>query len=160
MYDLIIKNGTLVDGSGSSPFTADLAISGGKIAAIAPSMDTALADKVLDAAGLTVTPGFIDSHSHSDRSILPYPDQKEKLEQGITMSVTGQCGGSQAPKRKEDGSLYKMSDFQAAAAKVSQGSGAVNLVGHGTIRSAVMANENRDPSPEELEQMKKEEIEV
>lgn len=154
MYDLIIKNGTLVDGSGSAPLTADLAISGGKIAAIAPSIDASLADKVLDASGLTVTPGFIDSHSHSDRSILPYPDQKEKLEQGIIMSVTGQCGGSQAPKRQADGTLYKMSDFQADAAKVPQGSGAVNLVGHGTIRSAVMANENRDPSFEELEQMK------
>lgn len=153
MYDLIIKNGTLIDGSGAAPFVGDLAIQGGKIAAIAPSLPSSEAAELLDASGLTVTPGFIDSHSHSDRSILPYPDQKEKLEQGITMAVTGQCGGSQAPKRREDG-IYKMSDFHREAAQVPQGSGAVNLVGHGTIRSAVMANENRDPSPEELEQMK------
>ena len=153
MYDLVIKNGTIIDGTGAAPYQADLAIKEGKIAHIAQSLKCTGSTTVIDAAGLTVTPGFIDSHSHSDRSILPYPDQKEKLEQGITVSVTGHCGGSQAPKRMGD-TIYKMSDFLREASKVPQGSAAVNLVGHGSIRSAVMANENRRPTPEEMEQMK------
>ena len=99
MYDLLIQNATIIDGTGTAPFMADLAVSLGKIAAIAPSIDTSEATEVLDAAGLTVTPGFIDSHSHSDSAILTWSDQKEKIEQGITLSVTGQCGSSQAPRR-------------------------------------------------------------
>ena len=153
MYDLIIQNGTLVDGSGMEPYRADLAIVEGKIVCIAAEIPADEGKAVLDASGLTVTPGFIDSHSHSDVTILTYPDQREKLEQGITVSVTGQCGNSKAPKRREDG-LYKFSDFLRDAAQVPQGSGAVNLVGHGTIRAAVLENENRRPTPDELEQMK------
>lgn len=153
MYDLLIQNATIIDGTGTAPFMADLAVSLGKIAAIAPSIDTSEATEVLDAAGLTVTPGFIDSHSHSDSAILTWSDQKEKIEQGIVLSVTGQCGSSQAPRRKEDG-LYRMSDFLKEATKVPQGSGAVCLIGHCSVRSAVMQNENRQPTAGELEQMK------
>ena len=153
MYDLLIKNGTLIDGSGAAPFTADLAIQNGKIARLAPSIAPNEAVKIIDAAGLTVTPGFIDSHSHSDSAILTWPDQKEKLEQGITLSVTGQCGSSQAPRQTENG-LYRMSDFLQDADRAPQGSGALCLVGHGSIRAAVLRNENRRPTAEELEQMK------
>lgn len=153
MYDLLIKNGTLIDGSGAAPFAADLAIQNGKIAKIAPSIDLSEAAKAIDATGLTVTPGFIDSHSHSDRAILTWPDQKEKLEQGITLSVTGQCGSSPAPQQTENG-FYRMSDFLQDADRVPQGSGALCLVGHGSIRAAVLHNENRRPTAAELEQMK------
>ena len=95
MYDLIIKNGKIIDGTGSPCFRADVAIKDGKIAKIGRGLEGA--SKIIDADGLTVTPGFIDSHSHSDSNILTYPEQIEKIEQGITTSIAGQCGGSIAP---------------------------------------------------------------
>lgn len=95
MYDLIIKNGRIIDGTGTSPYYSDLAIKNGKITSIAPKI--AGGKKVIDASGLTVTPGFIDSHSHSDADILMFPDQVEKAEQGITTSIGGQCGATKAP---------------------------------------------------------------
>ena len=85
MYDLIIKNGKVIDGTGSPSFFADIAIRNGKIEKIGKNLEGA--EKVIDATGLTVTPGFIDSHSHSDNAILEYPDMIEKIEQGITTSV-------------------------------------------------------------------------
>ncbi|MBQ1208676.1 MAG: amidohydrolase family protein, partial [Lachnospiraceae bacterium] len=88
MYDLIIKNGFIVDGTGMPSYRADIAIQGGKIVRIGRGLSIAKAE--IDATGLTVTPGFIDSHSHSDSTVLTYSDQLEKIEQGITTSIAGQ----------------------------------------------------------------------
>ena len=95
MYDLVIKNGNIIDGTGSPGFHADIAIKEGKIAKIARNINDA--KKIIDAKGLTVTPGFIDSHSHSDSTLLSHPDQTEKVEQGITTAIGGNCGLSPAP---------------------------------------------------------------
>ena len=95
MYDLIIQKGYLIDGTGEAGFVADIAIKDGKIAKIGQNLSGA--EKIIDATGLTVTPGFIDSHSHADNAIFTFPDQTEKIEQGITTSVGGQCGSSPAP---------------------------------------------------------------
>ena len=95
MYDLIIKNGNILDGTGSPRYIADIAVKDGKIARIGKDIEGAA--EIIDATGLTVTPGFIDSHSHSDNALIEYPDMIEKVEQGITTSVGGQCGGSVAP---------------------------------------------------------------
>ena len=73
MYDLIIKNGMVIDGTGSPAFSADVAVHQGKIARIGKDLGDAA--QVIDAAGLVVTPGFIDSHSHSDSSILDFPSR-------------------------------------------------------------------------------------
>lgn len=147
MFDLVIKNALVLDGSGKEGYLSDVAIEGGKIAAI--GKDLADAHKTIDATGLAVSPGWIDSHSHSDRAILTYPDQKEKVEQGITFSVTGQCGGSVAPTKE-----LTVADFMEQATVTPQGSGSAMLIGHNSLRTAVMGKENRDPTPEELEQMK------
>lgn len=148
MYDIVIKNGLILDGSGKAGYLSDVAVKDGKIAAI--GKDLAQGETTIDARGLAVSPGWIDSHSHSDNAILTYPDQKEKVEQGITFSITGQCGGSATPSKN-----CTSTDWFAQAETIPQGSGSVLFIGHNTIRRRVMGNENRDPSPEELEEMKK-----
>ena len=163
MYDLIIKNGIIIDGTGSPSFHADVAIKDGKIARIARNLTGS--QQEIDATGLTVTPGFIDSHSHSDASLLSFPEQIEKAEQGITTSLGGMCGDSPAPlpkgaKAVEVGSfglsteVYKtMGTFLDTVKHVPLGSNHACFVGHSSLREAVMNRENREPTPEELEQM-------
>ena len=124
---------------------------------------------MIDAKGLVVTPGFIDSHSHSDKQVLTLPDQREKIEQGVTTSIAGQCGGSLAPisrdvnpeNAKKIGDFGKSTDvfrtmgtFLDIAKNVPQGSNIAIFVGHGALRAAVMGMEDRAPSLEELAKMK------
>lgn len=142
MYDLIIKSGKIIDGTGSPSFLADIGIKDGKIVRIARWIEvTGDGAKVIDAKGLVVTPGFIDSHSHSDSSVLTLPDQKEKIEQGITTSIGGMCGFSQAP-------------YATEVKETVLGSNIAVFAGHNTIRRSVMGMENRKPTESELEQMK------
>ena len=150
MYDILIKNATIIDGTGVPGYGGDVAVKDGKIAGIGTNLTGA--KTVIDATGLTVTPGWIDSHSHSDSSIISHPDQQEKVEQGITFSITGQCGGSAAPKM-EDGKLLTAQDFFEKAAQVPQGSGSMMLVGHSNLRRIVMGTANRSATPEELAKM-------
>jgi len=152
MYDLLIQNALILDGTGTEAYQADLGIENGKIAKIAPGLSDG--KQVIDASGLTVSPGFIDSHSHSDRGILSFPDQKEKVEQGITVSIVGQCGGSIAPAVQPDGRLQTLSDFMKLADATPQGSGAAILVGFNSLRRAILGTERRVPTPDELEKMK------
>lgn len=152
MYDLIIKNANILDGSGSDAFVSDVAIKDGKISKIGSCLSGA--DKVIDATGLTLTPGFIDSHSHSDRAVEKFPDQREKVEQGITFAISGQCGSSVAPSVDKEGNVRTMGDFLRENSSNAQGSGSTVLIGHGTLRNAVMGKENRFATPEELERMK------
>lgn len=166
MYDLIIKNGTVLDGTGSPSYYADIAVKEGKIALI--GKDLTGAARVIDATGLTVTPGFIDSHSHNDQTILSFPEQREKIEQGITTAIGGTCASSHFPlpldfNRKDDidyGELGMFSEicrtsasYFETAAKVPQGSNVATYVGHNAIRRAVMGSEGRAPTEAELAQM-------
>ncbi len=96
MYDLIIRGGTVVDGTGAPRYQADVAIKGDKITCIAPHIEEKGAREI-DAKGQVVSPGFIDYHSHSDNSILLGPDGYNYLEQGVTTEITGQCGTAPAP---------------------------------------------------------------
>ena len=151
MYDLLIKNGTVIDGSGADGFRADVVVKDGKIVAVGENLGEAA--RVIDAAGLVVTPGFIDSHSHADSSIFTFPEQIEKVEQGITTNIAGQCGVSPAPVKK-DGALIKMSDFFQKAYRMPQGANVAIFAGHCSLRNAVMGMDVRRPTQEELEQMK------
>ena len=96
MFDIVIKGGRVIDGTGSPSFFADVAVKDGKIAAVGKNLE---GGKVIDAKNLVVTPGFIDSHSHADSAIMKAPEQIEKAEQGITTSIAGQCGSSPAPTK-------------------------------------------------------------
>jgi N-acyl-D-amino-acid deacylase len=168
IFDLVINNGTLVDGTGRPAYKADVGLLDGRIAAI--STDERLSGlEALDASGLVLAPGFIDVHSHADW-ILPLPDHDSILAplvlQGITTLVAGNCGFSPAPVTEEsiphvDGISevlrdrpfpYRWRSF-GEFLDVLEGDGlllnAAFLVGHGTLRSAVLGGRAEAPGPEE-----------
>jgi N-acyl-D-amino-acid deacylase len=171
--DLIIANGMVVDGTGRARFRADLGIRDGKIAAVATGEPLG-GRQTLDAAGLVVTPGFIDVHSHSDW-ILPLPGHDAILAplllQGITTLVGGQCGFSPAPATGESVPLLddyseamrdvafpyrwrSMAEFLEALAGDGLLLNAACLVGHGALRYAAMgprADRAGPPTPREME---------
>jgi N-acyl-D-amino-acid deacylase len=152
MFDLIIKGGKVLDGTGNPFYRSDIGIKDGKIASIAKNLEGA--KKVIDANGLTVSPGFIDSHSHSDTQILTFPDQKEKVEQGITLSVGGMCGGSIVPRPKNSDATRSVGEFMSYVKNMKLGSSVAFFIGHGNIRDAVMGTSDKDPTEKELEEMK------
>ena len=94
-YEVLIKNATIVDGTGSPPFKGELAIDGERIAEI--GKDLGSGEKIVDAGGKIVSPGFIDVHNHGDVSIIYYPKADGYMRQGITTFIGGQCGSSPAP---------------------------------------------------------------
>jgi N-acyl-D-aspartate/D-glutamate deacylase len=96
MFDLIIKNGTLIDGSGSPAFISDIGVQDRKIEVIQASLSSSCKTE-LDVAGKVVCPGFIDIHSHTDATILQNPKAESKIRQGITTEIVGNCGMSAAP---------------------------------------------------------------
>ncbi len=147
MYQLIVKNGFLLDGTGDPGYYGDIAIRDGRIVAIGENLGAA--EQILDATGLTVTPGFIDSHSHADAKVLEYPLQAEKTEQGVTTSIAGQCGNSVAPVA---GMTFP--EFLDQLEKTPMDANLVCFVGHGTLRKAVMPEQDRAPTDRELETMK------
>ena len=96
MLDLIIKGGTVYDGTGKAGFVADVGVKDGVIVKVG-DLSGEQAAKTVDAAGKAVTPGFIDMHSHGDLTLPFYPEMESKVRQGITTIVGGQCGLSLAP---------------------------------------------------------------
>ena len=94
MFDLLLRGGTVIDGSASAPFRADIGIKDGKIAAIEPHLENG---EILDVSGLTVTPGFIDIHRHGDAEVFRNGFGELELKQGLTSIVNGACGLSLAP---------------------------------------------------------------
>ncbi len=96
MFDLVLRGGTVLDGTGRAGFSADIAVKDGRIAAIG-NLSRAKSHESVDVDGLVIAPGFIDTHSHDDRYVLSDPDVPAKISQGITTVVTGNCGISLAP---------------------------------------------------------------
>jgi dihydroorotase/N-acyl-D-amino-acid deacylase len=143
-----LQHGEILDGSGRPRFAADILISGGRIAAIGELQ--AGADMVLDCAGLTIAPGFIDGHSHSDLQVLE--NRREKALQGVTAEVVGNCGFSPYPAAADRGPLRDFAngifrggagwgwstaaEYLAAAASSSRLVHVASLVGHGALRIA------------------------
>jgi N-acyl-D-amino-acid deacylase len=156
-FDLIIKNGTVIDGTGSAGFASDIGIRDGAIRAIG-SLGSASADRTIDAAGHLVVPGFVDIHSHTDGSILRLPTADSKLRQGVTTEVGGQDGDSVAPrKKKADGDEQIYSDIDGFFHHLQKKGSAQNqatMVGLGTIREVVVGEDNRPATPVEMDAMK------
>ncbi len=141
-YDLLIRNARVVDGAGTPWFRADVAVRGDTIVAVAPGIEGA-ARRVVDAAGLVVAPGFIDIHTHARRGIFEVPTADNYVRQGVTTLVEGQDGSSPLPLREF------LSRVEAARPAVNFAS----LVGHGSVREAVIGRADRAPSAEELARM-------
>lgn len=169
-YDVLIKNGFVLDGAGNPWFHADLGIVGEQIATIGKLKENA--KTIIDAKDLFVSPGFIDMHSHSDYSLLIDNKVESMIRQGVTTEVVGLCGGSAAPMnkevrsyrdvymRKDVGNDFKfdwvtMGDYINKIENNGISFNVVPLVGHGTIRQNVMGFENRNPTKNELLEMKK-----
>jgi N-acyl-D-amino-acid deacylase len=141
-YDLLIAGGTIIDGTGRGGQFADVAIKDGRIAAIG-RIPRSQAEQIIDASGLIVTPGFIDVHTHAD-NLVDRPAAANFVRMGVTTIVAGNCGSSAL-------------DIGAALTALKENPGAVNfatLIGHNTVRSAVMGSENRAPRVAELNRMK------
>jgi N-acyl-D-aspartate/D-glutamate deacylase len=110
-YDIIIKNGLMVDGTGNPRYKGSLAIRDETIVSISGEKISGSADKIIEAEGLVVSPGFIDVHNHGDLSILYYPDAPGFIRQGITTFVGGQCGDSPGPFGEYIGLPWVLSDL-------------------------------------------------
>ncbi|MDR2587789.1 MAG: amidohydrolase family protein [Spirochaetales bacterium] len=167
MVDLIIANGNIVDGSGNEPYTAALALHAGKIVRIAPRIDMP-AEKIIDAAGEYVTPGFIDMHRHSDAVVFSENFGELQLRQGITSTINGNCGLSVVPLpekwRREILSYLnpivgelpsgkKFETFSEYLALLEGEKLPINFgmyIGNGTLRTAVKGFEKGELSGEEL----------
>lgn len=171
MLALIIKNGRIVDGTGNPWFKADVGIENGKVTKIG-DLGSEESMKIIDASKLAVCPGFVDMHSHSDFSLLMNPRAESKIRQGITAEVIGNCGSSAAPLNsflkeefkkttpmlEEAGLELNWCTMGEYLGRLEANRIAVNVVplaGHGTIRAFVMGYDNRPPTENEFEEMKK-----
>ena len=165
-YDLIIRNGHIIDGTGSPWYSGDLAIQGGRVAAIG-QLSAAQAKRSVDARGLVVAPGFIDMLGQSEFTILVNPHLPSKIFQGITTEITGE-GNSIAPLNdriaKADSTTYDhlqikadWTNFRQYFARLERQGMGINLasyVGATTVRRMVIGDDNRPPDAGELDRMR------
>ena len=142
-YDLVLKNGRIVDGTGGPWFRAELAVRGDSIVAIAPRLSGS-ARRSLDVEGAVIAPGFIDLHTHARRGILSVPTADNYVRQGVTTLVEGPDGGSPVP-------LKPFLD-EVAAARTSPNF--ASFIGQGSIRDKVIGSVDRKATPDEIAQMK------
>jgi len=142
-YDIIIKGGSIIDGTGAAAYQSDLAINDDSIVAIG-NLGNASADAIVNASGKIVSPGFIDLHSHDERNVIRRPDALNNIRQGVTTILGGNCGGSPI-------------DLEDYFTKVKEQGTALNvgiLVGHNSVRRKIMNRDNRLATDTEMELMK------
>jgi N-acyl-D-amino-acid deacylase len=167
-FDLIIKNGTVIDGSGAIAFKTDLGIARDKIAAVTDLSDVG-ADKIIDAEGYIVSPGFIDIHSHTDHELLINNKAESKIRQGVTTEISGNCGSSLFPLNDED--LKELSEdlleryelqvdwrtydgFVKSLEETGISINYVSLTGNGKLRSYVVGKDDVRATVDQIRQMK------
>lgn len=174
--DVLVRNGRVIDGTGSPWFKADVGVKDGRIKKVDASISDK-AERIIDAKGLFVTPGFIDIHSHSDWTFLFNPKSDSKVRQGVTTELNGLCGLSGGPipieryrdfqlasslvgftsaliRRIDEPDWHTFSEFLA---KVEKGGVPVNTgyyVGHMNVRVGAMGLEDREATGSELKDMK------
>ena len=165
----LIANGTVVDGTGAAAFAGDIVVEGERIADVTPRVPSRDSfDRVIDAAGCLVTPGFIDAHTHSDAYLVIEPDAPSKITQGVTTEINGQCGGSIAPRYGEarlsgdwaailgDRLVWRsLAEYRDVLCAARPAVNTVQFVGHNTLRSSVVGYAARAAAPGEVEEMKR-----
>jgi len=163
-YDLVIRGGTVFDGSGGPGTIADVAIRGDRIVAV--ETITARGATELDAAGLAVAPGFIDVHTHDDFAVLLEPEMSFKVMQGVTTDVVGNCGSGVVPyeagvtrfaRLHPGASPARWDGYAGYLERVEEARPSLNvavLAGHGTLRAGAMGMAQREPDPAELGKMR------
>lgn len=142
---LLVRNAQLIDGTGAPARRADVRVAGDTIVAVAARLDPRPGERVIDASGRVLAPGFIDMHSHADRGLDDMPDASTQVRQGITTAVVGQDGSSDLP----------IAHFYAHLAQLRPAINYATSVGHGTVRTRVMGDDfKRAATPGEVDQMK------
>ncbi len=144
-FDVLVKGGSLLDGSGAPAVRQDVGIRGEVVTAVS-DLSGATARRIVDASGLTVTPGFIDVHTHSEKELLVNPKAESKIRQGVTTEILGMDGGS-----------YEPAVFSRELRKLEEKAVAVNaasFVGQGTIRGLVLGMSDRAATADEIEAMR------
>lgn len=172
MDDILIKNARIIDGTGNPYYWGDVTIKEGKI--VETGTDLGPAKETIDADGLVLCPGFINSHSHGDMMAALDPSFFQEVEQGVTTQVQGMCGISAAPFakahlesaqdiaativdydfRRTAGYRFDYKNYLDHLEQTPAGNNYTIMVGHGTLRAAIMGLADRAPTLAELDQMK------
>ncbi|MBC7437909.1 MAG: D-aminoacylase [Bdellovibrionales bacterium] len=169
-FDLLIRNASIIDGTGAPRRPGDIGISGDRIAAIG-DLSAATARQTIDLGGRVAAPGFIDAHTHDDRALLSSPDMTPKVSQGVTTVITGNCGISLAPMPRPvpqpvapplnlldgDGQWFRFPDFASYVKALQDQPAATNcalLVGHTTLRVVTMSDLKRPANEDETARMR------
>lgn len=170
MAKLVLKGGEIFDGTGAAGFKGDVLVEDGIIRAVCPDGELEIDDdaRVIDVSGLTVSPGFVDMHTHSDFTLIADGRAESQVHQGVTTEVIGQCGISCAPVVSHD-AIKTVAPWHTSDAKhmnwlgfgeyldvLSETDLGVNVmafVGHGTIHRAILGGELRAGEPEEVADM-------
>jgi N-acyl-D-amino-acid deacylase len=147
-FDTIISNGLIYAGDGMAPIKGSIAIKDGKIAAI--GMVGEGADRVIDAKGNAISPGFIDIHTHTDGNIFDAPLGDSKIYQGVTTDIGGNCGESSFPK----GRWESIENYYGDLTKQDFGINIKSYVGQGTLRQIVVGDNNVPATAAQIDQMK------
>ncbi|MFA7257160.1 MAG: amidohydrolase family protein, partial [Kiritimatiellales bacterium] len=163
-FDLLIKNGSVLDGTGAEAIQADVGIIGDRIEAVG-DLSKAESKQIIDATGQYVCPGFIDAHSHSDAYLLIEPRASSKVFQGVTTEVCGNCGASVAPRLGDaklpsdwqdkpfPGTWRTVSEYRKLFEQVKPTVNEALLIGHNTLHRGVCGYEPRGATPGELKEM-------
>ena len=167
-FDIVFRNGLVIDGTGSSSYQADVGLKNDKIAEIG-NIPLGLGDLELEINERVIAPGFIDAHTHDDRALISSPDMSAKASQGVTTVITGNCGISLAPLRlkndppppldlignRKDYKFTQMNDYLTALEEKPPALNAACLVGHSTLRVGAMDDLTKPANDEEIENMRK-----
>ncbi len=155
-WDVRIRGGHLLDGTGAPGIDADIALLDGRIAAIGPAVAAAAATLELDARGHVVAPGFIDIHSHADGSLFDDPRAESVIRQGVTTIVAGQDGSSRGAAHPEraDAEAETLARFFDRIDALPSAVNVASMIGLGSARRTIVGNDDREATPAEIAQMR------
>jgi len=168
-FQLIIKNGRVLDGLGNAPVKTDIGIKGDRITALG-QLGEASADRIIDARDRYIAPGFIDIHTHTDTELLVNPKAESKVRQGVTTEVSGNCGSSPFPLNDKmlqnmnkhlkekygfEGDWHDIEGFYQALERKKIAFNYMSFTGHGDLRTYVVGKNDVAPSQSQMAEMKR-----